>query len=90
MTNAILWSILFQKLKRISLQGWTILAKRCVLASIFELFSTEEDCFELLEVKHTISSSIVLGDHIVYLLTVNLLAELLHGQANIFFGDLAR
>ena len=68
----------------------TILAEWCVQASIFDLSATKEDCFELLEVKHTVASSIVLGDHIMNFLTINLFAKLLHSQANIFFGDFAR
>ena len=58
----------------VSLQGRAVLAEGCIQASFFYLLATKEDCFELLEVKHAIASSIVLGDHIVNLLTVYLFA----------------
>ena len=73
---------------KLSLHGRAVLTKRCIWSLVFNLSSTEEDSLELLEVKHTITSSVVLSNHIVNFLTIDLLAELLHGEANIFLSDL--
>ena len=53
-----------------------IFSERLII--ILKLLSTEEYCLKLLEVKHTISSFVVLSDHFVHLLAADLLAKLLH------------
>ena len=73
-----------------SLHGWAVLTKWSVSSCyLFDLLTSEEDCLELLEVKHTIARLVVLGDHVVNFLTIDLFAELLHGEANILLRDLS-
>lgn len=74
----------------ISLHGWTIVAKWSFITSFFDLLTTEEDSFEFLEIEHAVTCFVVLSNHVVNLLTIDLFAKLLHGETNILLGDLSR
>ena len=65
-----------------------IITERSISSFIY-FFSTEEDCLKLLEIEHTITCLVMLSDHIVHFLAINLLTKLLHCKANVFFSDLS-
>ena len=69
--------------------GWTIRTER-LIQIILELFPIEEDCFEFVIGEAPITRLVMLHNHLVDLCCVHLTTELLHGQLNVLFCDLAR
>ena len=50
----------------------------------------DEDLLELLEAEDAVSLDIMFRDHFLDFVARDLLTELLHGQVNVFLGDLPR
>lgn len=48
-----------------------------------------EYVLELIKGEHAIPSDVVLFNHLIYFYFVDVFAELLHGQANVFFRNFA-
>ena len=65
------------------------LSLRCSLWElVIDILASEENRFEFVEAKHTITSLVMLLDHCVDLLTADVSAELLHGKYDVLFSNL--